>query len=478
MGDFAEYDNAPNGLYAYNEYSPDASQLIKTCPVPGNWTYTIVDLSQFVGQTIRLGFLYDTWIGVDATGEGWFGESWYIDDLELFENPPAYKSGDNSGKRPIVRHKNSIKIPLKAHYAESGTNSANNVLAKVSSPPPVQLNLPQNKSAAAISQPIKSEPAMSVMTNKSIILTGFEVYGSGSENEEFLYLGKGYDGAFLDGSVFNGNTRQYYAEAVYNTGNSQPSNIITAKGGRTPAANEHFYDSGIFALSFSWEPGTSFANEFFVTDSLIKPLAVKIHVENPGQFNVKVSEVDTETGVWTLRYQDSYNATSRGWKIFTLPDLEAGSAFVAEFLPLDEDVSISYDGYDNDYSYIYDGENWYYAGFIPFIRLIADVEAIPVALEENLLPESYALSQNFPNPFNPVTQIPYQLPEANQVSITIYDITGKAVTTLINRHHEPGFYNILWNGSDYTGKQVASGIYFIRFQAGDHHFTKKMMLIR
>ncbi|HDR04023.1 MAG TPA: T9SS type A sorting domain-containing protein, partial [Candidatus Marinimicrobia bacterium] len=478
MGDFAEYDNAPNGIYAYNEYSPDASQLIKSCPVPGNWTYTIVDLSQFVGQSIRLGFLYDNWIGIDGYGEACFGESWYIDDLELFENLPAYKSGDNSGKRPIVRHKNSIKIPLTPHYAQKESLSMAKTFGSISAPPALELQIPQNKSMASLFQPVETAPAMSVMTNESIILTGFEVYGAVAEDEAFAYLGRAFHSAFLDGTVFNGAARQYYAEAVYNVGNSQPSNIITARGGYTPAANERYYDSGVFALSFSWEPGTSFANEFFVTDSLIKPLAVKIHIEYPGQFNVKVSEVDSETGVWTLRYQDSYNATSRGWKIFTLPDLDAGSAFVAEFLPLDEDVSISYDGFDNDYSYIYDGENWYYAGFIPFIRLIGDVEALPVSLEETLLPESYALSQNFPNPFNPVTQIPYQLPEANQASIIIYDITGKAVSTLINRHHEAGFYNILWNGSDHTGKQVASGIYFIRFQAGENSFTKKMMLIR
>ncbi|MFQ6008799.1 MAG: T9SS type A sorting domain-containing protein, partial [Candidatus Zixiibacteriota bacterium] len=89
------------------------------------------------------------------------------------------------------------------------------------------------------------------------------------------------------------------------------------------------------------------------------------------------------------------------------------------------------------------------------------------------LPDSYALDQNFPNPFNPMTAISFTIPAASYVKLEIYNIMGQKVTTLIDRQMEAGRYTIQWDASN-----VASGVYLYRLQAGDFVDTKKMTLLK
>jgi len=86
---------------------------------------------------------------------------------------------------------------------------------------------------------------------------------------------------------------------------------------------------------------------------------------------------------------------------------------------------------------------------------------------------SYSLSQNFPNPFNPTTTISFGIPKAGLVSISVYDITGKFVTELVNGELSAGKYNTAWDASS-----LASGVYFYKIQAGDFVEMKRMTLIK
>jgi len=90
-----------------------------------------------------------------------------------------------------------------------------------------------------------------------------------------------------------------------------------------------------------------------------------------------------------------------------------------------------------------------------------------------VLPAGYRLSQNVPNPFNPVTTIGYDLPEASEVALTVHTLTGQQVTMLASAHQEPGHYEVLWDGSG-----LASGIYFYRLEAGRFADTKRMLLLK
>ena len=108
------------------------------------------------------------------------------------------------------------------------------------------------------------------------------------------------------------------------------------------------------------------------------------------------------------------------------------------------------------------------------------VETNALSLDENLtIPTQFALHQNYPNPFNPSTQISFDIPEGSElVSLNIYNILGKKVSTLLNNVVNPGNHKIEWNAKDNEGNPVASGIYFYELSSSSFTARKKMLLIR
>ena len=94
------------------------------------------------------------------------------------------------------------------------------------------------------------------------------------------------------------------------------------------------------------------------------------------------------------------------------------------------------------------------------------------------IPNSYKLNQNYPNPFNATTNISFDLPNDGNVEISVYDLLGRKVTTLINSFLPAGSHTVTWDGRSQTGETVATGIFFYRLKAVDFDETKKMMLIK
>ncbi len=88
------------------------------------------------------------------------------------------------------------------------------------------------------------------------------------------------------------------------------------------------------------------------------------------------------------------------------------------------------------------------------------------------------LFHNYPNPFNPSTTVSFTLPEPANVNLSIYDIEGKLVKTLLNEKATKGFNKVTWDGSDKNGTPVASGIYYVRLRSAGKVLTNKMMLLR
>jgi hypothetical protein len=93
-------------------------------------------------------------------------------------------------------------------------------------------------------------------------------------------------------------------------------------------------------------------------------------------------------------------------------------------------------------------------------------------------PLSFRLQQNYPNPFNPTTSIKYNLPIASDVNMTVYDITGRTVTTLEDAYQGAGSYLVQWSGIDDSGNSVSTGVYFCRLCAGDFSKTIKMLYMK
>lgn len=88
-------------------------------------------------------------------------------------------------------------------------------------------------------------------------------------------------------------------------------------------------------------------------------------------------------------------------------------------------------------------------------------------------PLKFDLYQNYPNPFNPVTIIKYDIVKVQDVKVTIYDILGREVKTLVNEQQQPGSYTIKWDASN-----VSSGVYFYQLKSKDYINTKKMILLK
>jgi hypothetical protein len=109
--------------------------------------------------------------------------------------------------------------------------------------------------------------------------------------------------------------------------------------------------------------------------------------------------------------------------------------------------------------------------------------SIPLSINVNVLensnrkPTTFSLTQNFPNPVRENTEIEFAIPYRTRVSLSIYDVSGRRIATLLDDIKEPGFYRVIWNGRDSMGRRVPSGIYFYRFEAGKFIKTRKMVLI-
>jgi hypothetical protein len=90
-----------------------------------------------------------------------------------------------------------------------------------------------------------------------------------------------------------------------------------------------------------------------------------------------------------------------------------------------------------------------------------------------LIPKQFELFQNYPNPFNPSTKIEYSLPADEFVNLTVYDVLGNTITTLVNEKKQTGSYEVIFDASD-----LSSGVFFYKLTAGEYVNIKKMVVIR
>ena len=109
--------------------------------------------------------------------------------------------------------------------------------------------------------------------------------------------------------------------------------------------------------------------------------------------------------------------------------------------------------------------------------------SIPKLIERKI-PQKYQMFQNYPNPFNPSTTIRYQLFAQGNVDISIYNLLGQKVRQLVNKKLQAGSFTVTWDGKDFSGNEVSSGIYLVNFEAKSkdtglvHKQVKKMILVR
>ena len=196
-----------------------------------------------------------------------------------------------------------------------------------------------------------------------------------------------------------------------------------------------------------------------------------------------IKDLDSES---TLEEGLLYNITllysGTDYEIYLNGELDAFSNWSGNISTTDIDLTIGQIlPNSNNYNFkgvlddirIYD-----YALSVEEIEDLYDIETSIRNENSSLTPSSTKLYQNYPNPFNGQTKIIYDIKEASEVNIAIYDFLGRKVTTLIEEYKNPGKYSVIWDSMSDGKYRMASGIYFIRFKANQYTSSKKIILLQ
>ena len=204
-----------------------------------------------------------------------------------------------------------------------------------------------------------------------------------------------------------------------------------------------------------------------------------------------VSFVNTMTGYASGSSGYTYKTINGGNTWTPTPQL-GNTIWAMEFYDADHGVAIGSSGYP--YRTTNGGTSWigdprrtintmYAVAFTPNgtcfiggslgIVLKGNNSLVNITHEPGSIPERYLLQQNYPNPFNPTTKIRYELPVNGNVKLTVYDISGREVNSLINGYQNAGVYSLEFNGSG-----LSSGVYFYKLETQEFTQTKKMILVK
>jgi len=112
------------------------------------------------------------------------------------------------------------------------------------------------------------------------------------------------------------------------------------------------------------------------------------------------------------------------------------------------------------------------------LRMVSGAPPVSVETENPIMPEEFIVHQNFPNPFNPETEIRFGLTKNSHVVITIFNTLGQKISTLIDAQYTSGFYSVRWDGRDRNDSPVSSGVYLYEIRAGEFSQVRQMSLIR
>lgn len=291
---------------------------------------------------------------------------------------------------------------------------------------------------------------------------------------------------YTDTDVSNGVVYYYAVSANYVGGES----ALSAEASALPESQSVYtlmYDDGTaetgFNIGFGGFLGVKFTPEAYPV--ILK--RVKLFTQGTGNTIGYIYDDDGVDGMpGTELKRLSLSGLLEGWNIVDIPDdtiwIEEGSFYFAQ-----KDLSSTPSmGVDNNSTYAErayfqaPAEDWMNLGELGIqynVMFRADVDSafvvVSIDQDEASQPQSYALAQNFPNPFNPTTEIRYSVPSAGPVQLTVYDLAGQEVVRLINEQQAAGSYRVMVDGS-----AMSSGVYLYTLSAGDTRLTRKMILLK
>ncbi|MBD3290834.1 T9SS type A sorting domain-containing protein, partial [candidate division KSB1 bacterium] len=197
----------------------------------------------------------------------------------------------------------------------------------------------------------------------------------------------------------------------------------------------------------------------------------ELAIKTPVELATFSAEVIGRDGV-LLSWSTNYEANNAGFNVLR------STAANGQFTKINEKIIPANEQkvYEFKDTKVRVGETYYYKlEDISLNGVRSEHETVKIHIEK---PDKFELSQNFPNPFNPSTKIYYQLADPSFVKLTVYNLLGQEVITLVNDKKEAGYHTTMWNGLDKYGNQMASGIYYYRIVAGSFVQAKKMVLIK
>ncbi len=191
-----------------------------------------------------------------------------------------------------------------------------------------------------------------------------------------------------------------------------------------------------------------------------------------------------EYGNLNILFYDDRNTTSDSSSVFLTRSTDGGNSWsefeIANTTFKPKPIAGGSSNYQGDHISLISNSSqlnafWMadYTGIYQVWSVVIDMNVLDVENQNNDKPNSFILSQNFPNPFNPSTSIQYAISSTQFVSMIVYDVLGKEVATLVNEEKSAGKYEVEFNASS-----LVSGIYFYQLKAGDFVDTRKMILLK
>ncbi len=274
------------------------------------------------------------------------------------------------------------------------------------------------------------------------------------------------------------------------TGDMNPNNDTRMAECRVMTLpGQMLYDDGVFEQGWSWEGGTGGMGQRFVPP--LYPVQIDeiwFYIAGAGgtqPFTAKIFDDDGVGGMpgTELFSQDVDAPVSGAYPVNTTAAniiIEDGAFFVSWHMVGEGTPAI---GLDQSPEQMGSRQAWEYTGvWAPFrqgetddcmIRCTIHEVAGGVISDPTIKPMRFSLYPAFPNPFNPTTTIQYDLPSASSVNMIAYDLSGRTVATLANGWHQQGRYEAVFDGST-----LASGIYLIKLEAGQHNATTKVIMMK
>ena len=230
-------------------------------------------------------------------------------------------------------------------------------------------------------------------------------------------------------------------------------------------------DSDTFVLAYSRENNTGILKTFSVATDGTLPVELTsfelLDTRNDGITLQWVTESEINNLGFNLDRKTPITDWSQIASYVTHPSLQGqGSVSHQTIYTFTDNTVLDNESYDYRLSDVdYDGNVEYHS-----LQLMG--------VSSSNIPEQFVLYPNYPNPFNPVTTIRYDLSKESFVDITIYDMLGNVVYDLVNTNQSYGYKSIQWNATNNQGEPVSAGVYLYKIQAGDFVDTKKMILLK